>query len=817
MASAATAPRPPMVPHHVMVRAIGRGSYGEIWLARSLTGAWRAVKIVDRRRFEDERSFEREFAGMASFEPVSREHEGFVDILHVGRSDDDAFFYYVMELADDVVPRSPFDPAAYAPKTLKSEQARVGRMSANEAIALGLSLTDALAELHGHSLVHRDIKPANIIFCGGAPKVADIGLVSAMGQASFVGTEGYVPPEGPGNEQSDIYSLGKVLYEIAMGKDRMQFPELHTGLADLPDRELLLRLNDVLLRACAHSQTERYATAREMHEDLLRARDGRPLAGRPRSRRKLFLVAALLTFASVLAYAFLPAGKGGVFVEVEPSEAMVFFQDKLLRSPVELGDIRAGEHKLRIVHGEYEQLDTTIVVKADEVTRPAKFTLQRALRPLAIESEPPGLAFELRAGETLIQSGIAPATVPQLPVGEYALSMSHEGRSKTLGVHLEKEGTPPAKIVFGSKKYLITSVPNGAEIFCDGRFIGKANCEVELPEGPHTLVARYKTWPDDKREINAEPGEPAAMAFAFLPGSVKLASSPKGAVVYKDGARVGVAPSQLDNLEPGEMTLVFKLPSFKDVVVPVTVRPGGTALAEGEFDKRPGPRPGEPWTNGLGMKFIPVGELLVSIWPTRVGDYMAYQAPVIPADFTQTPDHPVINVNSDDAREFCKWLTASERKAGRLDENQTYRLPTDAEWSALAGIPDEGGNTPEQRDGKFRQYLWGTTWPPPAGSGNFADMKKGGIPGYSDGWVQTSPVGSFPAMANGLFDMTGNVWQWVEDSYRGPQARKTWGVLRGGSWGTSQQNELQLGYRDVVDPKERDPLFGFRCVIELGN
>ena len=177
----------------------------------------------------------------------------------------------------------------------------------------------------------------------------------------------------------------------------------------------------------------------------------------------------------------------------------------------------------------------------------------------------------------------------------------------------------------------------------------------------------------------------------------------------------------------------------------------------------------------------------------------------------------MINVNSDDAREFCKWLTASERKAGRLDENQTYRLPTDAEWSALAGIPHEGGNTPEQRDGKFRQYLWGTTWPPPAGSGNFADMKKGGIPGYSDGWVQTSPVGSFPAMANGLFDMTGNVWQWVEDSYRGPQARKTWGVLRGGSWGTSQQNELQLGYRDVVDPKERDPLFGFRCVIELGN
>lgn len=113
---------------------------------------------------------------MASFEPVSREHEGFVDILHVGHSDDDAFFYYVIELADDVVPRSPFAPAVYLPKTLKSELTRVGRMSADQVIALGLSLTDALSELHEHSLVHRDIKPANIIFCGGTSEPWTNGL-----------------------------------------------------------------------------------------------------------------------------------------------------------------------------------------------------------------------------------------------------------------------------------------------------------------------------------------------------------------------------------------------------------------------------------------------------------------------------------------------------------------------------------------------------------------------------------------------------------------------------------------------------------------
>jgi eukaryotic-like serine/threonine-protein kinase len=268
-----------------------------------------------------------------------------------------------------------------------------------------------------------------------------------------------------------------------------------------------------------------------------------------------------------------------------------------------------------------------------------------------------------------------------------------------------------------------------------------------------------------------------------------------------------------------------KLAGYRDSKVTVNVRPNSMGdFAEVDFEKRPGPKAGEPWENGLGMKFVPVGEVLFAAWPTRVADFIAFAEAtgfsIRESDFPQTPDHPVINVNWEDAKAFCVWLTATEKKAGRLDENQSYRLPTDAEWSSAAGIPDEGGNTPEQRDGKYKQFLWGTAWPPPPGSGNFADasIKKGpNIPGYSDGWVQTSPVASFKPMASGLYDMTGNVWQWVEDSYRGGQGRKTWGVLRGGSWGTVQQNELHLGYRDVVDRGERDPLFGFRCVIDTEN
>ena len=85
--------------------------------------------------------------------------------------------------------------------------------------------------MHRHGLVHRDIKPSNIIFVNGIPKLADIGLVArAEATLSLVGTEGYLPPEGPGTAQADIFSLGKVLYEMATGRDRQEFPELPTNL-----------------------------------------------------------------------------------------------------------------------------------------------------------------------------------------------------------------------------------------------------------------------------------------------------------------------------------------------------------------------------------------------------------------------------------------------------------------------------------------------------------------------------------------------------------------------------------------------------------
>jgi hypothetical protein len=269
----------PQIPDHELLRSIGSGSYGEVWLARNVMGSFRAIKVIHRKTFREDRPFEREFMGIKKFEPISRTHPGFVCILHIGRNDQARYFYYIMEVADDVISGQKISPATYTPKTLNSELAERGKLPMNECLDVALALTAALAHLHKNGLVHRDIKPSNIIFANNQPKFADIGLVTEIGEsATFVGTEGYVPPEGPGKPLADVYSLGKLLYETSTGKSLRHFPELPTMVEEGTD-PLLKRFHEIVLKSCHLNPAKRLQSADLMHQELLQIRGGEKRTG----------------------------------------------------------------------------------------------------------------------------------------------------------------------------------------------------------------------------------------------------------------------------------------------------------------------------------------------------------------------------------------------------------------------------------------------------------------------------------------------------------------------------------------------------------
>ena len=284
------------VPDHDLLRVIGRGSYGEVWEARNVMGTPRAVKIVRRCDFDSARPFEREFEGIQRYEPVSRTHAGLVQVLHVGRDAAGTSFYYVMELADAAEGRG----GDYVPKTLRSELHRRRVLPVAECIDVGISLASALGHLHRAGLVHRDVKPSNIIFVDGVAKLADVGLVARLSDSrSMVGTEGYYAPEGTGQPRSDVYSLGKVLYECVTGQDRLSFPDVPPEWGGGSDSRAAFEFMEIVLRAAESDPHRRYRDTDEMLADLALLKAGKSLRYLRRVETRLKRTLQVLAFAAL--------------------------------------------------------------------------------------------------------------------------------------------------------------------------------------------------------------------------------------------------------------------------------------------------------------------------------------------------------------------------------------------------------------------------------------------------------------------------------------------------------------------------------------
>ncbi|MGC6426559.1 MAG: protein kinase domain-containing protein [Akkermansiaceae bacterium] len=849
----------PIIPDHEVLRKVGGGAYGEVWLARAVTGTMRAVKIVYREDFSDERTFEREFKGILKFEPISRDHPGLVHVLHVGRSDGASpFYYYVMELGDDAYFSEEFNPVEYEPRTLRTDMVTANHVPLDTefVITTGRRLAEALDHLHERNLTHRDVKPSNVIFVEGNAKLADIGLVATMDQRTFVGTEGFVPPEGPGSTGADVYSLGKVLYEMATGMDRLQFPELPEDGPPEKDRKKWIELNRLLCDVCEPRIGKRKTkTAAQLADALERLERGkrvrRPVAMATWVMSALFFVMSLFAAQLTIEHSWgsfdiegkreaLPIRYTTAKIQTETEDGLLLdgvdvydFEGELLGpSSLKLSNLRVGE-RLQLKLRKDGFLDATVDVELmgdESQTTFIPVQMVRFSPPVADESWQDALGLEYS------------------PLDERHISGTHV-TSELWDVFAEEEQIPDQVIRFthseSGRDIEIVAVPESLAkqyvLWLTGKCLEEGflatHSDETLDKNREIKVSYDRKFPEERLpQIALDQGlRPFRCLVQIIPyATVSFQSTPEGALIYIDGRLIGNTNLPNYVVPPGQVNFTIELEGYDPHSGYVQLNDRGHEQVDVSLKENEGAvvfgENARVWKNSLGMRLAPLGEdLMVSIWQTRAADYepfMVFRQQKWEMEFSpESPNHPAVGITREEAEEFCEWLTERERGLERIQTQHRYRLLTDLEWSQAAGI-EEQMEQPIDREADIQNeeiYPWGTqVWPPPKKVGNYADQSAADsesievrqtIEGYNDGFAEAAPVGRFPANAIGLHDLGGNVKEWVSDAFKKGEEGAKRGVLRGADWKSYDPAHLELRHRAFVSPQIRSVLCGFRVVL----
>lgn len=834
----ATSTRPaPAIRDHETIRMIGRGAFGEVWMARSVTGVLRAVKVVWRADYDHPEGFEREFEAIKHYEPVSRKHPGLVPILQVGRSDTEGFYYYVMELADDLEKGRDIDPETYRSHTLGAQMRRDKRLKADQCVTDGATVAEGLHYLHSNKLIHRDIKPSNLIYIHGHCALADIGLVTLLGQRTFVGTEGFVAPEGPGSIASDIFSLGMVLYEASTGKDRLDFPDLPSYRESGADLKVWRRLQDVVCTACATKAGQRYETAMEMSLALR----GKPL---PSHRRRMLIaggiVAALACIGvgmwisyerrqdSVLAVVH--QAKPLLTLNSKPEKAQVFAGEEMLgETPLELNPQEGVPtiYQLRLPGYKHYELEHT-PQHNKPVELSVKLEKSRLPQPGERWTNSLGMVFNPHPGG---HSTAQPVEMQYFRKFGDAAGRPFEGKVVPFQTGKDK-----------ATAYIVVVPPRDAEAFRswltdrdrqDGWLSQEHHYEIE----PFYFV-ETKNGADDAADAGGETKDAGDdkdwQAFNLRVarqtyGSVSIKTQPPGVRVYQHDELLGETPLDIPRVRSGSAEFELRKDDFTDLVVDGEVKEGEILELYADMEFRRGVTYGREWRNSQGMRFMPLGEILMAVWETRRRDYLEFcksngRRPPPPIEENgKNGTQPIAGVSREDARDFCAWLTKKEQDAKLIGPDDVYRLPTDEEWSRAVGLPLERGVTPAERNGRIRGiFPWGFQWPPPDRVDNLADVqaaKKAGLDNVIQGFVDqaafTAPVASLPPNDRGLCGLGGNVSEWVDTDFdkTGPNGGPPLGTVRGGNWRTATTEEALSSTRTPVPADTKRNTIGFRIVV----
>ena len=836
------------IPGYRIIRKINHGGMSTVYLAiQESVGRVVALKVMSP-ALNGDPSFSERFQREANI-VGQLSHPNIVSIYDIGRHDN--LNYIAMD---------------YLPGGSIHDKMLSG-IDADAALEILREMASALDHAHEKGYIHRDIKPENILFRdGGSAVLTDFGVALARNSGprathagTVVGTPHYMSPEQTRGKnadgRSDLYSLGIVFYEMLTGAVPYQGDEavaialkhLASPLPKLPTQ--YRRYQDILNKLLDKEPDKRYQTGRELVVDIellqLKMRelgdgdgDGQNLSHQFQALTHTIGWRLANSVKSISHQLWgnvrgLRFSREQGFHQAEPEQAalsdyptrqntLVATQfHKAAQSPTGIAGLLRQPRWLAT--GAVLLLGLLIIIwlmapsddPSEEATIAQNTEAQGSASIARQTNQPESLTQNPAPEDDAAGTDNTVESPDESAALNTAAASSQSAATETVSLTTDS-ALRSSDAAASSTSLASSAITEPAEVneLTDSNAVAETATALEEPEV------------DEPQADDSNSGSAAKYSFTVTP-------EPSDARIRIMNIRAKYTPGI--ELKPGRYQVEVTAPGYRKYLQWVTVeqqpltktvslreqREVGSVFSSALSGNARGPsmivipagqfRMGGPDNNSQPVHKVNINNrFAVSQHEITFDQYELFakrQGMPLPGDNRWgRGDRPVINVSWEEADMYAKWL--SEQTGMR------YRLPTEAEWEYLA------------KSGKAQEYAWGNNAKDAAGYANCRRHCDSEFTGIFSG--KTAPVGSYKANDFGVFDMAGNVAEWVADCYRdgyqnasaSPEAYQQNNcparVVRGGSL-KSDADETNTYSRQFQPQHTYHEDIGFRLVVELNN